>query len=90
MSACSEFVRGAQNARQRDCGGFVRHLKNNKVRFGKMPKPAGKMPTLPGNVNFGAFLRELRCLLFQSMFDRVFFCHTMFQSVLANVLGNFH
>jgi hypothetical protein len=37
-------------------------MDQKKDRFGKMPKPTGKMPTLPGNVNFGAFVSELLCL----------------------------
>src|SRR5205814_8319729 len=41
-------------------------------------------------VDFGAAVHELRCLLFQSLFDCRFFCEYMFRSVLPNIFGDSH
>ena len=58
--------------------------------FSETPKPAGKMPTLPGNINFGALLSELGGFFFKSTFNRIFFRQTLLGGVLPHVLGDLH
>ena len=49
-----------------------------------------EMGALPIHVNLCSGLRELRCLLFQSLFDCCFFRDSVFGRVLPDIFGYFH
>jgi hypothetical protein len=53
----------------------------------------GTHPSISGShlrVDFGSGLRELRCLLFQSLFDRSFFCDALLFRVTPNIFCDAH